>query len=225
MVAIWSSNNATTASRQVTSAIRTLPRGREPGGRSVQGGDSRALGRPWTCFIREASTAGGRADDGRWASVTDYSCRSVARSPPRLAFPLSHVHVRDTGLARRADLTLPLSDGQRRTMQVGGTRTCIRNYRQQKGASLELDDCGPDVYRCCADMGNAKALSTAGVGRKLMEMIRRRQMEFFRHVLMNDGLKKMVITGKIERKSSKRATKKKILRQIWCMLVEQHHSR
>lgn len=78
------------------------------GGRSVQGGDSRALGRPWTCFIREASTAGGRASGRRSLGVGNglqLPLGGAVSSSPRIsAIPCTRTRCR---LARRADLTLP----------------------------------------------------------------------------------------------------------------------
>ena len=61
---------------------------------------------------------------------------------------------------------------------------------------------------------NVAVMSTAGVGRKLMERIRKRQLEFFGYVMRSNGLEKLVITGKIEGKRARGQQRRKYLNSL-----------
>ena len=49
-------------------------------------------------------------------------------------------------------------------------------------------------------MSNEEVLAKAGTRRKLVETIRKRQLQFLGHVLRKEELENMAITGKIEGK-------------------------
>ena len=61
---------------------------------------------------------------------------------------------------------------------------------------------------------NEEVLRRTGSGRRLMKMIRKRQMEFLGHVMRKDGLENLMVTGKIEGRRSRGRQRKTYIRSL-----------
>ena len=72
-----------------------------------------------------------------------------------------------------------------------------------------------------------EVLRRAGMERGLLKSIRKRQMEFFGHVMRREGLEHLAVTGKIERKKGRRRPRvgywlDGVQRRLCCLLLLQN---
>ena len=63
-------------------------------------------------------------------------------------------------------------------------------------------------------MSNVEVLKRAGVKRRLMKVIRKKQMQFLGHVMRCEGMENLVLTGKLEGKRSRGRQRQKFITSL-----------